>query len=232
MNQARPLLALALAFSIANVSVAADMPPAMKTYQMVFLRKGPNTNLPAADASKLQQAHLDGLLKLNLTRTNVLFGPFLDDSDLRGIVVLAVSDAAAARAMLADDPFVKNGHMIMDVKPWLSETNVFALPEQPNTPEKLVFGFLMRGTNRVQLPAEESKSIQAGHLAYMTELHKQGKLIAAGPFMEASDMRGVVIYRVATVDAAKELAANDPAVKAGRLVIDARPWMTFKGMLK
>ena len=66
----------------------------------------------------------------------------------------------------------------------------------------------------------------------MTELHKQGKLIAAGPFMENGEMRGVVVYRVATVAEARELAAGDPAVEAGRLVIDAHPWMTFKGMLK
>ena len=44
--------------------------------------------------------------------------------------------------------------------------------------------------------------------------------------------RGLVIYRVASVDEAKQLAAGDPAVKAGRLVIDARPWVTFKGILK
>ena len=232
MNHISALLALVFAFAWNNSSGAADAPPAMKTYQMVFLRTGPNTNLPAAEAAKLQQAHLDGLLRLNRTRTNVLFGPFCDDTDLRGIAVLDVPDAAAARAALAEDPYVKSGQMILDVKPWLSETNVFALPDKPNTPEHLVFGFLMRGTNRGQLPAEESKSIQAGHLAYMTELHKQGKLIAAGPFMEASDMRGVVIYRVATIKEAQQLAASDPAVKAGRLIIDARPWMTFKGMLK
>jgi hypothetical protein len=37
---------------------------------------------------------------------------------------------------------------------------------------------------------------------------------------------------VKSVEEAKQLAAQDPAVKAGRLVIDARPWMTFKGILK
>jgi len=232
MKHVIALLALVFAGSSASVSAAAETPPAMKTYQMVFFRKGPNTNLPAADMATMQQAHLDGLLKPDLARTNGLFGPFPDDPALRSIAVLYVPDAASARAALANDPYVKSGHMVVDVKPWLSETNVFASPEKPHTPEKLVFGFLMRGTNRVQLPAEESKSIQAGHLAYMTELYKQGKLIAAGPFMEASDMRGVVVYRVATVEAAKQLAASDPAVKAGRLVIDARPWMTFKGMLK
>jgi uncharacterized protein YciI len=224
-------LALVSALFSASVGPAAEPPPKMKTYRMVFFHKGQSTNAPG-DAAKMQQAHLDGLIQLNLARTNVLFGPFLDNSDLRGIAVLDVPDAESARQALADDPYVKSGHMNIDVKPWLSETNVFALPEKPHTPEKLVFGFLMRGTNRVQLPAEESQKIQAGHLGYLGELHKQGKLIAAGPFLQDSDMRGVVIYRVATIEEAKALAAEDPAVKVGRLKIDARAWMTFKGMLK
>ena len=33
-------------------------------------------------------------------------------------------------------------------------------------------------------------------------------------------------------DEAKALAAGDPAVKVGRLVIDAHPWMTFKEILR
>ena len=46
------------------------------------------------------------------------------------------------------------------------------------------------------------------------------------------DLRGIVVYRVATVEEARALAASDPAVKAGRLRLDARRWMTFKGLLK
>jgi len=231
MNRKGQLPIFALLLLVAVTALAADAPPRMKTYQMVFFRKGSNTNSPA-DGAKMQQAHLNELIQLNLSRTNVLFGPFLDGTDLRGIAVLDVPDAASARSLLAGDPYVKGGHMTLDVKPWMSETNVFALPEKPHTPEQLVFGFLMRGTNRVQLPAEEGQKIQKGHLDYMGELHKQGKLIAAGPFLEAGDMRGIVIYRVTTVEEAKRLAADDPAVKIGRLVIDAHPWMTFKGMLK
>jgi uncharacterized protein YciI len=66
----------------------------------------------------------------------------------------------------------------------------------------------------------------------MAKLHAEGKLLVAGPFMDDTPMRGIVIYRVATLDVAKALAAEDPAVKAGRLVLDAHPWMTFKGILK
>jgi len=231
MNRKLSRLIMMLVSLSVLAAIGADVPPKMKVYQMVFLRKGTNT-IPTQSDDKMQLVHLNGLNHLNLTGTNVLFGPFMDDTELRGIVVLDVPDAAAARTALADDPYVTAGYLTVDVKPWLSETNVYALPELPHTQEKLVFGFLMRGTNRVQLAAEESQKIQAGHLGYMTELHKQGKLIATGPFMEDSDMRGIVIYRVANVAEAKALAAGDPAVEAGRLVIDARPWMTFKGMLK
>jgi hypothetical protein len=50
--------------------------------------------------------------------------------------------------------------------------------------------------------------------------------------MDDTPSRGIVIYRVDTVAQAQELAAGDPAVKAGRLKLEARPWMTFKGMLR
>jgi uncharacterized protein YciI len=217
----------------AHSQSATNMPPGMKRYQMVFLRKGPNTNTPSADILKMQQAHLDGLKKLNHEGVNVLFGPFLDNTELRGLAVLDVPDADAARKALAEDPLVKSGRLLVDVKPWYSETNVFGLPETPNVPEHLIFGFLMRGTNREQLPAAEAQKIQAGHLAYMGEMHKLGKLVAAGPFGGGDpEWRGVVVYRVSSVEEAEKIAAGDPAVKIGRLKVDARPWMTFKGMLK
>ena len=89
----------------------------------------------------------------------------------------------------------------------------------------------MRGSN-AQQPESEAPTIQNGHLAYMSTLQRQGTVVVVGPFQEDSVWRGLVIYRVGSVDEAKQLAAGDPAVKAGRLVIDARPWVTFKGILK
>jgi uncharacterized protein YciI len=54
----------------------------------------------------------------------------------------------------------------------------------------------------------------------------------AGPLVNAGARRGVVVYRVSDVEAAEALAADDPSVKAGRLRLEAYPWMTFKGILK
>jgi uncharacterized protein YciI len=224
------LSAAALAMS-ALAAPTPQAPPDMKVYQLVVFRSGPNKDVPPADAQRMQQAHLEGLTKLNTERVNLLFGPFLDKTDLRALAVLDVPDAAAAKKALADDPFIKAGHMVVEVKPWLCKTNLFELPETPYTPENLILGFLMSGPNRKQSEAEAAE-IQKGHIAYLEEMGRKGKLLAAGPFLEDADWRGLVIYRVGTVDEAKEIAAGDPAVKAGRLVLDARPWMTFKGILK
>jgi uncharacterized protein YciI len=222
--------ALFSALLLAVVSSAAAAQE-MMTYQMVLFNVGPNKDVPPAQAPALMKEHLSRLAKLNADRVNMLYGPFQDNGTLRGIAILDVPDAAAARKAFADDPYVKAGHMVLDVKPWMGPKGWFHPPDNPATPEALIFGFLMRGPTTTQTPAQ-AKDIQTGHLAYMDELHKQGKLVAAGPFGDGSDYRGIVIYRVKSVEEAKQLAAQDPAVKAGRLVIDARPWMTFKGILK
>lgn len=202
----------------------------MMTYQMVFLRQGrPQPTSP--ETEKMQAAHLAFLAKLNKDRVNLLYGPFQDDKDPRGIAVLDVKDADAAKQLLAEEPYVKAGYLTLEVKPWMGPRGWFHAPSEPPTPEPLVFGLLMSGPNRSP-SSSEARRIQEGHLAYMEELAKQGKLVMAGPFVDDSPTRGVVVYRGVTVEQAKELAAGDPAVKAGRLVIEARPWMTFKGMLK
>lgn len=215
------------------MAAAQDSKPKvqMTTYQMVLLRTGPNHDQPAADGEKLQAGHLAFLAKLNRERVNLLYGPFLDGGDLRGLAVLDVPDAETAKKLFAEEPHVRAGNLVMEVKPWYGPKGWFHLPDEPNTPEQFVFGFLVRGPNRQQ-PEAEAQEIQKGHLAYMEGLHQQGKLVMAGPFGDDGDWRGVVVYRVATLEEARQLAAGDPAVKAGRLVIEAHPWMTFKGILK
>jgi uncharacterized protein YciI len=228
----RSVLPSAIAFALL-FAVPAVARQEMMTYQMVLFRSVPGRQPPAGDAASMQKAHLENLTRLNKARVNVLFGPFQDHpDDLEGLAILDVKDADAARAALADDPFVKGGFMTLDVKAWYGPRGWFGEPTEPHTPEPLIFGFLMRAASPPAIPAEEATKIQQGHLAYMDELHKQGKLLAAGPFGGTTDFRGIVIYRVPTVADAQALAANDPAVKAGRLRIDARRWMTFKGMLK
>lgn len=49
-------------------------------------------------------------------------------------------------------------------------------------------------------------------------------LALAGPFFGEGELRGIYIFDVTTVAAAKALTETDPAIKAGSLVMELVPW--------
>jgi uncharacterized protein YciI len=217
---------------------AASAPGEMMTYQMVLLKKGPAAPPESAEArQKLADEHLSRLADLNRKRVNVLYGPVTDVGNLLGMSLLAVSSADEARKIFAEDPLVKSGVMVVEVRPWMGPRDWFKQPASydvmsPANQDHLVLGFLVRPANPAVLDPAKSQELQKAHLAYMDSLNAQGKLPAAGPFVDNTSSRGLVIYRVKDVAAAKALAAEDPLVKAGRLELEAYPWMTLKGILK
>ena len=89
---------------------------------------------------------------------------------------------------------------------------------------------LIKGPNRTQ-PDSTAKKIQAGHMANMEKMAADGKLICAGPYADDKG-GGIFIISVKTIEEARALVDNDPAVKAGRLTYEIRPWMTAKGTFK
>ncbi|MDW3212228.1 MAG: YciI family protein [Reichenbachiella sp.] len=90
-------------------------------------------------------------------------------------------------------------------------------------------GFLMRVPDKPELDSAKVMEIQLAHQNYMSENAKTGTLLVAGPFGDDGDMRGIVIYDVATKAEADSIISNDPAVKAGRLAIDVKLWWAAKG---
>jgi uncharacterized protein YciI len=232
--------ALFITALIAPTAAPQTAPPAgeMMTYQMVLLKKGPTPPPESPEArQKLADEHLGKLAELNRKRVNVLYGPVTDVGDLMGMAILAVSSADEAKKIFADDPLVKSGVMVAEVRPWMGPRDWFKLPGSyevmsPANQDHLVLGFLVRPANAPTLDPATSQDLQKKHLAYMEKLNGEGKLPAAGPFADNTSSRGLVIYRVKDVAAAKALAAEDPLVKAGRLQLDAYPWMTLKGILR
>lgn len=99
---------------------------------------------------------------------------------------------------------------------------------QQFTMQKYFIIFLKPGPNRDQLQ-EEAEKIQAAHLAYLGSLFKKGVLNLNGPVGDGGEIAGISVYNTATLEEAVKLAEADPAVKAGRLVVEARPWWLAKG---
>ncbi|MBI3470264.1 MAG: DinB family protein [Candidatus Solibacter usitatus] len=109
-------------------------------------------------------------------------------------------------------------------------------PKPPATanPQMVTYymGFLIRGPKSTSQATPETQRLQEEHLGYMRKMHEAGKLLVAGPFADGGQMRGMVIYKAASLEEAKAWAEGDPAVQAGRLTVEMHPWMTQKGVLR
>lgn len=94
--------------------------------------------------------------------------------------------------------------------------------------QKYFVVFLKAGPKRNQ-NQEEAEGIQQKHLAHLQKLAEMGKTSITGPMGDDGEIRGIVIYNTATAEEAKKLAEEDPAVQAGRLVVEVHPWWAAKG---
>ena len=90
--------------------------------------------------------------------------------------------------------------------------------------------FLVRGPAWTAEETEATKAIQKGHMDNIQRMADSGKLLIAGPFADGGDLRGMFIFRNVTLEEAKALAEQDPAVKARRLKLEWHPWFAAKNV--
>jgi len=84
-----------------------------------------------------------------------------------------------------------------------------------------VFVTLKTGPNDAEITDEATRNeLFAGHFANMTKLAEDGKLVLAGPFIEAQSKRGLFILDVQSIDDARALVETDPALSAGIFVAE------------
>jgi len=102
-------------------------------------------------------------------------------------------------------------------------------PEPKYEMDHYVVGFLRKGPSWTGVETAETRKIQEGHMANIRRMAETGKLIVAGPFTDNGDIRGIFIFKTSMEDA-KQLAEADPAIKAGRLVLELHPWFAAKGL--
>lgn len=115
--------------------------------------------------------------------------------------------------------------------PALAETPDRGGGDPPAEFETFQLVLLKRPAERADIPEEEVAEIQRAHLAYLTRLGEEGKIVLAGPFSDQEDesLRGLALYRVGSIEEARRLASADPAVLAGRLEVEAMTWWVEKG---
>ncbi|MFG2046894.1 YciI family protein [Micromonospora sp. NPDC048935] len=92
---------------------------------------------------------------------------------------------------------------------------------------------LVRSADPPELPQDAIDRLQDAHLAHQAGLVEQGLVLAAGPFLHPDNdlLRGFVVLSIAP-DEARALYADDPAVRAGRLVAQVASWLVPEGNVR
>lgn len=86
-----------------------------------------------------------------------------------------------------------------------------------------VMAFLKTGPAKISDSAQRSQIMQ-GHMKNIGRMAEEGKLVLAGPFMDDTELAGIYIFNVTTIEEAKKLTETDPAVKAGVFIMELHPW--------
>ncbi|MFC5271674.1 YciI family protein [Adhaeribacter terreus] len=89
--------------------------------------------------------------------------------------------------------------------------------------KQYVMAFLKSGPNRDQ-DKTVAAALQKAHLNNINRLAEEGKLVVAGPFLDKGEVRGIYIFNVTSIEEAQKLTETDPAIQAGRLVMELHPW--------
>jgi uncharacterized protein YciI len=219
-----------LALSLAATSAAQE---ATTLYYVVFLRPDPaGKPLTKDDAERIQAAHMANIHKMAEEGVLVAAGPFEDDAPaISGVFVLKARSIDEASRIAADDPTVREHRNTIDVHAWRGPAGIgdeyFRLHrEHPETPENMGVQpiFLLRRGAAWNGSAPERVVALAQHQQYIDKLHRAGKLGAAGPVEADSDMLGLVVFHRIPLDEARQSIADDPAVKAGILRVEAHRW--------
>lgn len=88
----------------------------------------------------------------------------------------------------------------------------------------------------ISTPAKAPESLKEtlpAHLAYQSEQEQAGKLVMAGPLSDMSGNMvegiGLIIYRAASLEAAKAIAEADPMHSTGTRTFTIQRWLVNEG---
>ncbi len=226
------LIAL-FAFSAALIQAQDKKEPEFKLveFQMALLKRGPKwtgeNNNQTKELESAQNAYAASLIESGKA---VIAGRLDDDGEIRGVYILRAKSATEAKEWAENSPVVKSGHIAEEMHPWWSE-DVMKKTATPEKTTRAYLGFLFRGDKWTPEKTPATEELQRAHLANIGRLAKLNKLVVAGPFGDNTPLRGIFVFRGASIDEARELAATGPAAQAGRLKIEMHPWVVPEGIL-
>jgi uncharacterized protein len=107
----------------------------MKQYFIGFLVKGEkyDPNMPKAEHDKLLQQHLAYIRSQAETGKYKLAGPFLDEGNISGILIIDTRSRDEAKQIVSKDPMVQAGRLAIELHPaMLADVSCILMEYQKN----------------------------------------------------------------------------------------------------
>lgn len=84
---------------------------------------------------------------------------------------------------------------------------------------------LTTGSAKIEDNAKKAE-VMKGHMANISKLADEGKIVVAGPFLEKNkeNYRGMFIFNTRSKEEAEQWVKTDPAVQAGIFSYEIFPW--------
>jgi len=217
--------------TFAQTSPKPDPASKLIEFHMALIKRGPKWSPPSPTAaSAVHEQHVNYVISLLQSGKAVIAGPIEGDQEITGIYIFRAKSADEAKSWAMADPGVVAERFTVEMHPWWSED----VMKKMSTPLKLTtayLAFLVRGDKWTPEKTPATEAIQKAHLENINRLAAMKKLVVAGPFGDNGTLRGIFVFRVGSLEEARELAETDPAVKAGRLALSIHPWMVPEGIL-
>lgn len=228
-----PYMSLPVALLVWALSVSAfgqtASPPASEpkfepeTFYLVIMTRTRTWNGDKADA--LQAVEKSYWQSVADKKAIIAAGPTTNAKDgTAAVMILRATDKISAKELATADPLVKEKLWSAEVYPWMTQKGLFSTIRRTEPTTTYYLGFLKKGNSWSPEETPERQRIQEAHMANIKRLGQTGKLVAAGPFLEDLELRGIFVFKTANLDEAMELTNTDPAVQAGRLRIELYPW--------
>jgi len=92
---------------------------------MVLLKQGPNWDQDSTEATRLQRAHMDNVAEWERENLLAVAEPsYNDTSEVQGIYVFALENAAEVDKLVSLDPAVQAGRFVADSYLWENSSPV------------------------------------------------------------------------------------------------------------
>ena len=205
----------------------------------VFLNTGASRNkiksMSQEEVQKMQAQHVGNFGTLFDQGRLFAAGPLGDNGFIRGIVILNAATSEQVTDCFKSDPFVQNDILEAEAHPWLADVMRFGSPKIPFQMAQHTLCIVKKGKNW-EMPQDWKPGLTSDAMLLLFPALKaksfSGELAIWGPFSDATDKLGLLMFYSTNVSEIQTQLDKEPAVADGRVEIELHPQFLGAGTFR